>query len=175
MAALADPGELGFHLQRTDLDPSAAAQALLLASGAVQAYCGWEIAETTGTLQVEGTGTRVLTLPVLNLTDITEIRVDGVALDLTDTVYVVNWTKKGQVMRLGGWPAWCTVEVDCTYGFTPVPDVIKLIVLEQAAKQMANPEGLLSATTSSVSRTWAGAGKPKLSALDERLLLRYAI
>lgn len=169
MAALATAGELGDHLQRTDLDPVQAQLALELGSGAVRAYCGWEISKITETLQTVGIGTAVLSLPTLCLLDVTEVRVNG------EVVTIAWWSRNGQLMLPLGWPMHAVVEVDCEHGFDPVPDVIKLVVLEQAARQLTNPQGLLSASAGSVSRTWASAGKPRLSELDERLLQRYAL
>lgn len=171
MDALATAGELDIHLQR-EIDEDRAGLALQLASGAVRAYCGWDLSLQTTTLQVDGTGTILLTLPTLCLGAVTEIRVDTLPLDLATVIPA----RKGQILRRSGWPRGALVEVDCDHGYDPIPDLIKLVVLEQAAKSLTNPEGLTSATTGRVTRTWAGTGtQPRLSALDERLLDRYRI
>lgn len=173
MLPLATAGELNIHLQRT-VDTDQAEQAVQLASGAVRAYCKWNLSRETTTLQADGSGTVVLTLPTLELIDVTAIRVGGVDLHLDPSL--VSWTRRGQLLRAGGWPRLRNVEVDCTHGYDPVPDLLKLVVLEMAARGLNNPLGLVSATVGQVTRTWASsANTPALSDLDERLLERYAI
>lgn len=178
MDPLATPGELSTHLQR-EVDVSAATLALTLASGAVRAYCGWDLAREDTTLVAYGDGSPVLSLPTLDLRDVTNVRVDGEELDLTLTGLTVGrvvWSRKGQLFRGIGWPRHLTIEADVTHGYDPIPDIVKLIVLERAARQLANPEQLMSATVSSVSKTWAsGTGSVSLSSLDERLLDRYRL
>lgn len=180
MAALATVGELESHLQRTDLDVPAAEQALQLALGAIQTYCGWNILETTETLQQEGSGTIVLTLPTLRMSALTEVRVDGTVLDLNEEW--ISWSKKGQLIRPRGWSKFRNYEIDCTHGFNPVPDVLKLVGLELAGRTLTaavnNPQGLKRATVGQVTREWDSAGSgsaPKLSELDQRLLDLYKI
>lgn len=173
MDPLATAGELDVHLQRT-VDPDQAGQAVQLASGAVRAYCKWDLTRQTTTLQAAGTGTVVLTLPTLELIDVTAVRIGGVALDLDPAL--LSWTRRGQLLRPAGWPRLGNVEVDCTHGYDPVPDLIKLVVLELAAKGLNNPLGLVSATVGQVTRTYASSSNtPALSELDQRLLERYSI
>lgn len=174
MTQLATAGELNTHLQR-DIAPDVADQALTLASGAVVAYCGWGIAEETTTLQGEGNGSVVLTLPTLALHEVTAIRVAGVDVDLAEIPPTVVWSKKGQLFRAVGWPTFTLIEVDCRHGYNPIPDLIKLIVLEKAGRVIDNPQALISATTGGVSRTWSNPSQPRLSALDERLLQQYTL
>lgn len=175
MDPLASAGELETHLRRT-VDPTQAEQALALASGAVRAFCGWDIARESTTLTAEGSGTVVVSLPTLHLVAVSEVRVNGVALDIDPIQWA--WTSRGQLLRAGGWPRYAQIEVDCTHGFDPIPDLIKLVVLEHAARADSNPEGLIAATVGQVSRTWArgdAAASRRLSELDQRLLSRYAI
>lgn len=173
MDALATAGELETHLQRA-VDTTQAELALQLASGAVRAFCGWDLAEQTGTLTAAGSGTIVLTLPTMHLTQVIEVRIGGVAMVDIGPLYLAA-TKRGQIIRYAGWPDMVDIEVDCVHGYDPIPDVIKLVTLEQAARAMNNPQGLLQATVGSVSRTWAGPNQQRLSPLDERLLERYQI
>jgi hypothetical protein len=170
MTALATAGELETHLQRT-FDPVQAQQALDLAAGAVIAYCGWPIAEETTTLYGEGDGSVVLTLPTLRLTAVTDVRIGFTSITIGPES--VSWSRRGQLFRPTGWPAFTLIEVDCTHGFNPIPDVIKLVTLELAARTMSNPQALVSSTTGQVTRNY-GSG-PKLSALDERLLAQYSL
>lgn len=182
MPALATSGELENHLQR-DLsapeDQVRADMALELASGAVRAFCGWALARETATFQVDGENGRVLTLPTLELIDVTAIRIgdEEQALDLPVTNYDrITWWRKGQLYRHAGWPAFTVIEVDVLHGYDPVPDLVKLVTLDIAARQLSNPEGLISATVGQVSRTWAKPDAQKsLSTLHERLLDRYTL
>jgi len=180
MPPLATVGELETHLQRTFDDQGQAEQALVLASGAVRAFCGWELARENTTFQVDGQGSNILTLPTLELIDVTDIRIDGVsqALDLPVTDYGrITWWRKGQLFRHAGWPARAVIEVDCLHGYDPIPDLIKLVTLDLAAVNLSNPEGLVSATVGQVSKTWASgsSGSRTMSALHERLLDRYTL
>lgn len=180
MAPLANVGELETHLQTTFDDQIRAELALDLASGAVRAYCGWELARETTTFQVDGTGGTVLTLPTLELIDVTEIRIndESQALGLPVTDYGrITWWRKGQLFRHAGWPLHSVIEVDCLHGYDPVPDLIKLVTLDLASRTIANPEGLVSATVGQVSKQWASpsSGSQTMSALHQRLLDRYTL
>lgn len=176
MDALATAGELDIHLQR-EVDPDRAELALQLASGAVRAYCGWNISQTVETLTATGDATIVLTLPTLQLNDVTEVRIGGVVQDITPLY--ATWTRRGQILRFAGWPQHSEVEVDCDHGYLVLPDVIKLLVLEQAARHMNNPTGLTSATVGRVTRTFAttssSSGGSRLTELDQRLLDQFKI
>lgn len=172
MDPLANTGELENHLQR-ELDPDVAAQALQLASGAVRAFCKWDLSRVPAdTLQAAGNGGVVLTLPTMHLNAITAVRINGITLDLLDPQ--VSWTKRGQLIRAVGWGRWCTVDVDCDHGYDPIPDLVKLCVLDLAGRQLSNPLGLVSSTVGSVSRSYAGVDT-SLSTLHERLLERFSI
>lgn len=176
MDALATPGELETHLQR-DVEPDRAALALQLASGAVRAYCGWQLSQTQETLVAAPNGTIVLTLPTLRLNNVSKVSWRGVDLDITPLH--MSFTRRGQIIRMGGWPAEGEIEVECDHGYVDIPDVIKLLVLEQAARHMANPEGLVQATVGRVSRTYAtttgSSGSARLNELDQRLLTPYRL
>ncbi|MET1006571.1 MAG: hypothetical protein ABWX96_13555 [Propionibacteriaceae bacterium] len=175
MDALATVGELNLHLQR-DADPVRAEQALQLASGAVRAFCGWGLSQATETLIAPASGTILLTLPTLSLNNITEIRYRGNVIDFGPLA--LSWTRRGQLIRLAGWPYHGEVEVDCDHGYPELPDVIKLVVLEQAGRHLSNPEGLVAATVGRVSRTYSGTGSSasaRLTELDQRLLERFQI
>lgn len=172
MDALASVGELETHLQR-DLDASTAQQALVLASGAVRAYCGWDLARETTTFYITGEGGTLLTLPTLHLLSVDQIRVGIVPVDQATWPY--RYSRKGQIW--GAWAAGVEYEVDVVHGYEPIPDLVKLVALDLASKTLNNPQGLVSATTGSVSRTWStsGSGTSYMSALHERLLDRYAL
>ncbi len=174
MDPLATAGELENHLQR-QLEQDVAEQALAVASGAVRAYCKWDLARETTTFEVEGDGSTVLTLPTMQLHAVDEVRVNGTELDLTDPT-LLSWSRKGQLYRPAGWRAFDLIEVDCEHGYDPIPDLIKLVTLDIAARVINNPEALVSATVGPVTRTYTSGGAgTRLSALHERLLDRYVI
>lgn len=178
MEPLATVGELELHLQRP-VDEDRAKQALQLASGAVRAFCNWDITQQDTTFEVAGNGTIVLTLPTMFLNSVAAVRVNGTVVDITTPG--LSWTRRGQLIRMAGWASFSTVQVDCNHGYPPgeIPDLIKLITLEMSCRAMTNPEGLASAKVGAVTRTFAaGSGSnsgAKLTYLDERLLDRYRI
>jgi hypothetical protein len=179
MDPLATDGELQTHLQRV-IDPVGAELALTLASGAVRAYCGWNLAQETATLTGYGDGGQILTLPTLMLTTVTEVRIDGEVQDLTLPVTDrgrVLPTQKGQLFLAAGWPAFCEVQADVVHGYDPVPDLVKLVVLDMAARRLVNPDLLVSATVGQVSKTYAtGRSDPTaMTSLHERLLDRFRL
>lgn len=175
MIPLATVGELERHLQRVFDDQGRAEQALVLASGAVRAYCGWDLHLETTTFQVDGDGSQVLSLPTLHLIALDELRINGEVIGVTDARYPL-WSRKGQLFRAAGWAANLSVEADVMHGYDPIPDLIKLVVLDLAGRQLSNPEGYSQKTVGVVSVTYAGsANESGLSALHSRLLDRYAL
>lgn len=169
MEPLATVGELETHLGR-DVDADAGLLAVTLASGAVRAYCGWDLARETTTFYVSSDGFSLLTLPTLHLLSVDEIRVGTVAVDQSKWPY--TYSRKGQIW--GTWARGVEYEIDVVHGYEPIPDLIKLVTLDLASKRLSNPEGLTSATTASVSRTWDSA-TAVMSGLHERLLDRYTL
>lgn len=169
MSTLATEAELEIHLQRP-VASDVAALALAGASGVVRGYCGWDLLREDTTLVLDGTGTLVLPLPTLLLIDVTEIRVDDVAIS-PDLTYQPKWTRRGQIFWAEGWAADAKVEVDCTHGYDDVPDLIRLVALTVAARIVDNPTDVKAASAGSVSRTYDTA----LSALELRLLGPYRL
>lgn len=176
MEPLATSRELELHLQRDLANPEAAELALALASGAVRAYCGWNLARETTTFEVDGDDSQVLTLPTLHLHDLIEFKNNNVVVAHGDGRYPL-WSRKGQLYRIQGWPRHMSFQATVIHGYDPLPDLVKLVTLDLAARSMSNPEGLVSATVGPVSRTWASSGSDPthLSTLHTRLLDRYSI
>lgn len=160
MDPLVTAGELQTYLQRP-VDPIVGDLAVAGASGAVRAYCGWDISLTADTITVDGSATGMLNLPTLLLLDVTEIRLDGVVVDPTS----YQWTRRGQVFSTTVWPAFSRIDVDCTSGYDPVPDVVRIVALSKAALYYVNPDNVKVAQAGSVSRTFFD-----LTALDMSLL-----
>jgi hypothetical protein len=171
MEPLATVGELELHLQR-DVDATTGQLAVTLASGAVRAYCGWDLARETTTFYITSDGGQLLTLPTLHLLSVDDVRAAGRTLDATTWPY--SYSRKGQMW--GTWARGVEYEIDVVHGYEPIPDLVKLVVLDLASKQLNNPEGLTSATVGQVSKTWATSAPPSaMSSLHERLLDRYSL
>lgn len=171
MEPLASVGELETHLQR-DLDATGAQLALELASGAVRAYCGWDLSRQAQTFHVSTDGGVLITLPTLELHAVVEVRADATVVDPLKWPY--SFTRGGQLW--GSFAPKVQYEVDVVHGYDPIPDLVKLVTLDFAGRSMNNPMGLVSATTGQVSRTWStGSSSSPMSTLHERLLDRYAL
>lgn len=95
----------------------------------IRREAGWHIApERTETVTVDGTATRLLPLPTLELTDVTEVR------DVTapaSPVVVPDWraARAGMIRRSGGWPrGYLSVAADITHGYAECPaDLLPVI------------------------------------------------
>lgn len=178
MAAFATAAELSVHLQRP-VDTTVADLALANATSAVQTYCGWSLVREEATFQLEGHGGTRLTLPTLYLHALIEVRVGDLVMTGLDLATVVAY-KKGELYRAEGWPLHSIVETDVEHGYDPLPDVLKLVVLDVATRTVSNPESLSAATVGAVSRVW-GSSRPgaaddsALSALHMRLLDAYSL
>jgi len=172
MAPLITVEDLRTHMQRP-IDQAAGELAVAGASGAVRSYCGWGIAAENAVFDVDGTGTTVLNLPTMHLTAVTSVIMDGAAVALgaaSSSVYsAYYWTVRGQLYRTAGWPSFARITVACAHGFDPVPDVVRLVALTLASREVSNPERLRTAAVGSVSRTF------DLAELDTRLLDPYRL
>lgn len=168
MAALASAADLDLHLQRS-IAPDVAALALAGASGAVRSYCGWGLLRETTTFTVDGTGSTVLDLPTLYLVSISDVLVDGLAINPDDVQPVVH--PRGQLVWANIWPNLTKVEVEAVHGYDPVPDIAKLLTLTIAARIINNPDNLRSASVGTVTRSYDA----KLTALDMRLLDQFRL
>jgi hypothetical protein len=176
LTPLATVSELEKHLQTTFStapEQDQATLALELSSGAVRAYCGWDISRQSETIEAYGEGSTVLTVPTLLLQGVNGVMLDGVSLALSDIV----WTVKGQLYYGAGWPRFSVATLDIDHGYDVIPDLIKLVALDVAGRQVQNPEGLISATVGEVSRAWSTSSTPtaSLTALHQTLLDRYRV
>lgn len=122
------------------VDPEVAAGLLAAASGLIRAYCGWHIAPSiTETITVDGSGTTVLGLPTLHLTDLSEVTINGE--DEAD----VEWTERG-LLRLscrGPWPQrWRSITVTMTHGYDCAPAAMAAVATAMARRVTVNPDAL---------------------------------
>ena len=65
------------------------------------------------------------------------------------------WSATGQLVTHERWPRRprC-VEVDAVHGYDPVPDAVRAVTLTLAAREIANPERLRSASVGTVTRAY---------------------
>lgn len=142
MAQYATASELASYLQQ-DLDTASADQALTLATGEFTRRARKRWAATAETWTTDATFATRLTLPYRDVTAITAVKVNGVAVAVDYTL------RNGVVYRDAGfgnpyaWPP-DVVTVEFTYGLTTVPDEVKLAVLGCAAELYENPTGVAS-------------------------------
>ena len=104
-------------------DNDETARMLVAALAAARRYCGWHVTPVRDdVLTVDGPGRSVLSLPSLQLLEITALVEDGDTLDVLD----LRWSRpKGQVYKDNGcwWTGdWNAIEVSMTHGFETAPD-----------------------------------------------------
>ena len=116
------------------------------ATADVRSLCGWHVAPAlTETIRVGPVPGGYRFLPSLHITEITAVRVDGVAVDLAD----VTWTRSGSIYVKGSrdWGDERVLEVDLTHGYDPVPADLAGVVMARAARKIGDPAGNLAART----------------------------
>lgn len=157
MDPFATPAELATYLQTATqaeadagsgdvLDTSVALQALAAASDAIRAACGWGITQETVTASVSMASRGSVFLPTLHLT---AVSMSVNSTPLADGVDF-TWETNGLLRSTHG-PFWfATAAVTYTHGYATVPDSIKNLCLERAARQYVNPEGLVSSTVDGI-------------------------
>lgn len=139
---LADPARLARKLKRPDDDPlivDAVQRASDRFRDAVR-HLVTEVVEDQ--LRVDGTGRRVLRLPVVNVTEVSEVTID-------DDPVEVRWSTDGLLERRDGalWPRLLgAVRVTLTHGFPEdeIPDGIADVVLDEAEAIYNTRRGIAS-------------------------------
>lgn len=106
------------------------------ALAAVRRYCGWIVTPpATVTITVDGPGGRVLSLPTLQLTTVSAVVEDGVALNVSDLRWSVD---RGQVYKKSG-ASWTSnaagISVTMTHGFSSAPDFDVAVAQTKAGLQ----------------------------------------
>ena len=161
MAALIDPADLSTYLGY-EVDSDRATLAAELASGLIRAWCRWEISSETVTFICDGPGSKLLSLPTLALNAVAEVRVDSVALDVSD----YQWSARGQLIRNDCcWPSTMrSIAVDATHGYDVIPDAVKAVALALGSRATANPEQYNSVATGTAIRSWQPAAASDVAA-----------
>jgi hypothetical protein len=137
MALYATAVELAGFLQK-DLDTYSATQALTLASGDFAVAADTAFSATTVTWPVQGGPGTDVQIPYRPVTAVSQVRLNGVV--------ITGWTLRlNALWRSAGFGTWSAfppdlLEVDLTYGYTAVPDAVKLAVLEIAGGIYNHPD-----------------------------------
>lgn len=126
-------------------------------------------------ITLDGSGTTILLLPALPVTDVSSVVVAEEELDEIDDY---EWSAKGILRRLGGYvweQKFRSVTVTYSHGFTEVPEDVRLLVVRVAARGWANPT---SVTNESAAGYSAGYGfdasrNPQLTDADRQVLREY--
>lgn len=194
--ALATKAELAAYLEVSEasLDAAKAELMLELASDLVRDELDQRIDLVDGdTVDLLGTGTRVVLLPELPVVEVDSVTVIGegtVADDLLDgpdadrPEYRAELGHDGRVgilRRLAGcWPAGRTIRVVYSHGYaldgsggsTEVPGSIRLAVVRAAARGYVNPEGVTQESIGRYAVTYQTVGLV-LTATDRAGLARF--
>lgn len=130
------------------------------ATAAVRRYCGWHIAPPMEeTIILDGEGGRLVTLPTLHVTDVTEVKAGGQVLDVDR----YDWSRLGNIeLRGGRWPRrYRSVEVTLTHGFPSAPDISQ-IIKQVCASAISSPMGATREQAGGLSVSW-GTTAPNVS------------
>jgi hypothetical protein len=143
MALYASALELASYLQQ-DLDTSTATLALTTASAEFAREAGTAFTATTVTWTVQGGPGTDIEIPYKPVTAVSQVRLNGVVITGWTLRHNALWRRAG----FGTWYAFPPDElaVDLTYGYTTVPDDVKLAVLEIAAGLYEHPSSAVSET-----------------------------
>lgn len=123
-----------------------------LAVGAMVAYCGWDPSTSvTGTVRLDGNGTRLLALPSLYVTAVTAVSVtDQWGTVTTPTIgpgTEIGWSANGCLTwnGVGGWPeGQQNVAVTYTGGYDMLPDDLDAAVASLSKRTSAATFGATS-------------------------------
>ncbi len=125
-------------------------QALQLASGTIQAVCGWSIGRTSSTTTV---ATLPVYLPTRMLLSVDAITASGTAL----LPSAVRFTVQGLVQWAARSLAQGPLTISYTHGYAHTPPAVKAVCLEVAAAAVRNVPGRSSYAVGGVSETFASA------------------
>lgn len=170
MAALATVTQLELHVRRPIVAGSTAeaeaTQALEGASAVVRGYARQTFTAVTETVTLPGTWDTVLLLPQRPVTAVTSISIDDTAVTMTD----VDWRRDGTMQGVAWGGDLATVTVNYSHGYTAVPDDVRHVVLNLAARIWDNPTAVRQQTVGSFSES---VTLPALQAWETVVLDRH--
>jgi hypothetical protein len=143
----------------TTLPPARAELMLELATSAVINAAGVPVVQVVDDVAtIDGNGSDRLLLPNWPVTAVSTVTVDGTALAADRW----NWSRYGEIRRTSGrWPFTPgAVQVTYTHGYpeADIPTDLKAIVLQVAARTVANPQRLNSFGDGQVTAGYGGGG-----------------
>jgi len=121
-------------------DPSLAIDA---AVAAVRSHCGWHISPSISeTVSIWSPGGRSVFVKTRNLTAVTSVTQDGVAINLA----TVTFTRYGKVARYPGYvfSRLTPVSVGITHGYATLPDDARDVILAVAQRSISDTRGLVA-------------------------------
>jgi hypothetical protein len=157
MAALASYEDLSDYLGVTfdDAELVRASMLLDMATAVIRSYTGQTItAVDNDSIILRGDGTSRLFLPEMPVRNVDSVTEDGVALIYNvGDVFDYRWTAGGVLFRLGG--TWGTTPNDIVvvydHGYVTVPEDIRAVCVQVAARAYDNPHGYRSESIGSYS------------------------
>lgn len=169
LVPFAKPGDL--QVLAPAVSDAQATLVLDLVSGTIRESLGWDVDEHTTTYTQDvppGSRRTAAVLPVLNLTEVTSVEVDGTA----QAAGAYYFTASG-IVYLTSAVATRSVAVTCTAGYSRVPtdkapSVLRSVALDYAMRMVANPTGVASYAIGGTSETFA-SDLTELAASDHRL------
>lgn len=114
---------------RLNRDDDETQRQLDAALAAARSYCGWHVTPVLSDveLSLDGPGDRLLVLPTLKLTELSEVDEDGTELDLAD----LHWSARGLIAKRNGayWSAlFGSITVIFSHGYSSVPDFDSVVL-----------------------------------------------
>lgn len=169
---LADPADLG-KLLGVRADHPKVGPALDQASARFRGAVGHDVSRTTVQVVMDGNGVRNLLLPAVQIarTPGPVVVLNGATLTL-GIDYELS-SRFGILRRCGGvWPDQLdALDVQFTYGWSPIPDDIAEAVLDQAAAVFVGRPGIGQQTVGAESTTWT----PGVTVAWSTAVTRYSI
>ncbi|MFR9807068.1 hypothetical protein ACL02T_32945 [Pseudonocardia sp. RS010] len=149
------------------------------ASQAVRDELGQQVDRVVDDVWISGPGRgRVLLLPQLPVTDVASVELDNDPL----TAASYSWSMAGVLKRSGcDWPDEPgLVVVTYTHGYAPdqIPETIRSVTLQVAARFALNPDQVTQLSIGDYSRSWASSGegrtgRAELTEWERRRLAPY--
>lgn len=177
--ALVDIRDLASYL-RQDFDELDGYTAQLMLDGAIAAateFCGWHIAPNVSeTVVVDGSGTRLQTLPTMWLTDVDKVTEDGRILPANS----VDWSSYGVLEKRDG-GLWTSrrggVEVRYSHGFDTPPAWLTTMICAVAGRAFLGSLAIVQEASSGESVTYASSARGTVALLPEekQMLNRLAL
>lgn len=128
--------------------------ALTVATRMIRDRCGWFVGPVTAeTLHLDGPGSNLLVLPTLRIVQVSAVRQDGVALDMS----TVRVSRETGMLRAASplSDEFGAIEVDLRHGYDVVPEPIVDLTLQMAARALGSPLGVVREQSLVANITWS--------------------